>query len=466
MNKNIATTALILFIEGLVSLSYQMLYIRQIGTNIGNSVDIVSWIIGLFLIALALGYKKGGEFKGDYEEKLTSNLTKASFIALIGLSYIFIDLFFNLFGTIMSQYIAMIMYCIVIVVPATYFLGQTLPLMTNRNIGNTVSEISGNILFLSTIGSFLGAILTTNILLKYFGVAYTLMLVSVSLILLNYLLIRKNIKKLKNFIFLVMIIGISIINIHYEKQNFIKTNQYASYKSESLRSKKEHNKEMKVFRSNNSYSSLLYRDLKKGNDFNTVGYINSINDFLFKDNGFKGKEILVIGAGGFVMSYGIENNHFTFVDIDPQIKEIAEKSFLQKNINGDFIAMDGRGYVNSSQNQFDVVVSDAYSGARSIPESLTTHEYFKNLKRITKNDGWIILNVIASPMLNNNFSKNMNATIQEAIGPCYTKVSDFTKEMTNIIYLCKKADYEVYTDDKVNSNSEYFKATENKVITK
>lgn len=467
MNKNIVTTALILFIEGLVSLSYQMLYIRQIGTNIGNSVDIVSWIIGLFLIALAVGYKIGGTFKGNYEDKLCSNLTRASFIALIGLSYIFIDLFFNLFGILLGQYTAMILYCFVIVVPATYFLGQTLPLMTNRSVGNTVSEISGNILFLSTIGSFLGAVITTNILLRFLGVAYTLMLISISLVLLNYILIKERTKVLKNTLYLIFISGLSIININYEKNNFVTTNQYASYKSEILINKKDPNKEIKIFRSNNSYSSLLYKDTKTSPEFNTIGYIKMINDFLFVENNFKNKDILVIGAGGFVMSYGVKDNNFSFVDIDPQIKEIAEKSFLKRNINGKFIAMDGRGYVNSSKDKFDIVVSDAYSGARSIPESLTTYEYFKKLKNITKEDGWIILNIISSPSFSNTFSKNMNLTIQKALGSCYTKISDYSKEMTNIIYLCKNVSSEnIYTDDKVNSNSEYFKATENKMVIK
>lgn len=58
LDKNLALTALILFIEGLVSLSYQMLYIRQISPIVGSSVDVISWIIGIFLIALAIGYKK------------------------------------------------------------------------------------------------------------------------------------------------------------------------------------------------------------------------------------------------------------------------------------------------------------------------------------------------------------------------------------------------------------------------
>lgn len=465
LNKNTVIAATILFIEGLVSLSYQMLYIRQIGSNVGNSVDIVSWIIGIFLIALAVGYKTGGEYKGEYENKLSLNLIKASIIALIGLSYIFIEVFFKTVGNIIGYYYSMIVYCLLIVAPATYYLGQTLPLMTNKNIGESVSEISGNILFLSTIGSFLGAILTTNILLKYLGIAYTLLIISCLLISLNFVLNIDTKSKIKSFVCLVFLIGFSCVNIVYEKSNFIKTNQYANYKFEVFTNKQDDNKIIKIFRSNNSYSSLLFKDKELDTDFKTMGYIKSINEFLFGDLKLTNKDILVIGAGGFVLSYGITENRFTFVDIDPQIKDIAEKAFLKKDVNGRFIAMDGRGFVNNTNEKYDVVISDAYSGARSIPESLTTIEYFNKLKDSTKENGWIILNVIQSPKFENEYSKNISATLHHVFGMCLTKVSDFSKEMANVIYLCKNtSNGKVYTDDKVNSNSDYFKATENKVI--
>ena len=47
---------------------------------------------------------------------------------------------------------------------------------------------------------------------------------------------------------------------------------------------------------------------------------------------------LVLGAGGFTLSHREPNNRYTYVDIDPAIKGIAEQHFLRKAARGEFIA--------------------------------------------------------------------------------------------------------------------------------
>jgi hypothetical protein len=121
---------------------------------------------------------------------------------------------------------------------------------------------------------------------------------------------------------------ISILNFVYEKSVFIKTNQYANYEINKFTTKD--NNILKLFKSNNSYSSMLIKKEAEDSDFRTFGYIKEISDFMLVKKQFKSKDILVIGAGGFVLSYGVINNNFTFVDIDPQIKEIAEKNFFRE----------------------------------------------------------------------------------------------------------------------------------------
>jgi len=463
LDKNLALTALILFIEGLVSLSYQMLYIRQISPIVGSSVDVISWIIGIFLIALAIGYKKGGEFKGNHNNKIIFNIFLAAVIASADLSYVFVDLYFDNFGILVGYYSAMIIYCLIIVAPATYLLGQTLPLMTNRRIGESVSEISGNILFLSTIGSFLGAILTTNVFLKYFGVSITLFIVSFLLVSV-YFLFPKN--KENNFIVIIntiILIVICTTNIFYEKKEFVKTNQYANYKVEQF-TFKGREEIAKAFRSNNSYSSVLLKESAKNIDFKTMGYIKEITDFLFSKKSLKNQNVLVIGAGGFVLSYGILNNNFTFVDIDPQIQKIAEDNFLKKEINGKFISMDGRAYINVNKIKYDVIVSDAYSSSKSIPENLTSIQYFAKLKESLKDNGWAVINVIQSNDFHDEYSRNIKSTIEQIFPYCVTNVSDSVNEFTNVIYYCnnRKELKTIYSDNLNNSNSDYYKNNKNK----
>ncbi len=163
----------LLFVEGFVGLSYQMLYIRQMVPVIGSNIIIVSWIVGMFLLFLAIGYRQGGRFSGNVKNKLAKNFIIAGILSGIGLSNFFVSIFFNVFS-VFGHYYSLIMYSSLIVAPTAYLLGQTLPLITNHMPENIVSKVSGDVLFFSTIGSFLGAVLGTNILVHYLGVAETI----------------------------------------------------------------------------------------------------------------------------------------------------------------------------------------------------------------------------------------------------------------------------------------------------
>ncbi len=451
VKNNLIIAMLVLFVEGFVSLSFQMLYIRQLIPFVGNSVEVVSWIIGVFLIALAIGYKKGGEYTGDIRQKLIKNLYFSVLIAGIGLSFLFVELYFA--SGVFKSYNLMQIYCLLIVFPVTYFLGQTLPLITNIMKGDKVSQISGNVLFLSTIGSFIGAIITTNILLKNFGVSLT---IYINIILLMFLIFVLNISNIKNnllfksFEFIIILSFMYIINIPIEKENFVKTNQYANYKIIDNGAKR-------IFTSNKSYSSIL-EDEKK------YGYIKYLEEILFNNLKIEDKEILIIGAGGFVLSKDLENtkNRFTYVDIDPEIKNIAEKHFLKESINGEFIALDGRDYINSINKYFDVIVLDAYSANVAIPEHLASKEFLLSLKQKLNFGGILAINTIYKTNFSDEFSLKMNNTINSVFKNCFIVPINSQNEITNVEYICFNYDNnDIYTDDKNNANNDFYNLMKN-----
>lgn len=445
LNKNIFYVSIILFVEGFVSLAYQMLYIKQMTPYVGNSVEVVSWIVGVFLIALALGYKIGGKPVKSVEKALSKNFLIAAVMGGVCLSFLFVELIFNSFSKLIPPYYLMILYCFVIVAPTTFVLGQTIPLMTNHIKGSTVSEISGNVLFLSTVGSFLGAIVTTNIILKYFGVSTTIV-VSASLLLLLNVLIAKN----KTFSLLFLVIGVvSLYNFNnkYENISYVATNQYASY--EVLRYEKA---KIRILRSNQANSSLLENEQK-------YGYIKLLDSVLFQNMKLKDKNILVIGAGGFVISKDVHDNKFTYVDIDPAVKDIAEKYFLGEKINGDFIAADGRAYINTTDKQYDVIMVDAFSSDKSIPEHLSSVEFFSKMKEKIVDKGLLVVNVIGRRDMSDSYTQNTYKTITRVFPYCFIQSSAYSSAVTNIQFICNnvKDIGKIYNDDRNNSNSDFGK---------
>ena len=260
-----------------------------------------------------------------------------------------------------------------------YFLGQTIPITMNLvkqeyNI-KIVGEIGGKVLFLSTIGSFFGSILTTLLLMEFFGVAVT---VFINFSLLIFLILTLSFDKEKilgtGFFLLLLISVVYLINVFFEQRYFIKTTNYANYNL-------EYNVAIPFGRTgnilyiNNASSSFL-DDYKRG-----FPYIEDIKKILFTDLKLHNKNILVIGAGGFTISAaGAHENNFDYLDIDAKIKKLVKNNFLP-NIIGNFIPEDARTYLQKKHKIYDVIISDVYSNANTIPPELLTIEYLATLAK-------------------------------------------------------------------------------------
>src|SRR3990167_1675302 len=86
---------LIIFLEGFISISVEILTIRQMVPVVGNSVIVTSLIIGIFLLFLAIGYYRGGFYRENYTKILQRNFLLSAVFLGLGLSYFFIRIFFN-----------------------------------------------------------------------------------------------------------------------------------------------------------------------------------------------------------------------------------------------------------------------------------------------------------------------------------------------------------------------------------
>jgi spermidine synthase len=447
----------LILLEGFVSVSLEILTIRQMIPFSGSSVIVTSIIIGIFLLFLAIGYRRGGFYTENYRTALLKNFTKAIVWIGFGMSQFFIYLFFILVEKYLSTdtLINLTLYLLVITAPIIYILGQTLPITTNlfqkeKNIG----AISGKALYLSTVGSFFGAVLTSLLLLNYLGVAWA---VFINVCLLAGLVVLLQDRKNINY-FNLLIVGIVLLfayqlNILIEKNFFIHTNNYANYQVVPDYRYKE-NSHSKALVINNSLSSILTDKLEG------AAYIETIKRILFDELKLKNKEILILGAGGFTLSAAsTHQNHFTYVDIDPHIYTLVKQHYLA-NIHGDFFAEDARQYVKKFQNFYDVIVSDAYSNRMAVPAHLLTKEHFGNIRRALKNDGFAIFNIITSPSFNNDFSIHTDNTIHSVFPRCMKIPESYKDELTNIIYVCKKHandfDHTIYTDDLNRSTLDTF----------
>lgn len=129
---------LIAILEGIVSLGIEVTAFRQISPFYGSSLEVTTLILSVFLIALAVGYKKGGEYKKDTDAstRLRKNFIIVLATAPIFLSYTVMSLIFQIDG----GYIILFLWIFLGVALPIYFLGQTLPILSSLSNFSTHSK--------------------------------------------------------------------------------------------------------------------------------------------------------------------------------------------------------------------------------------------------------------------------------------------------------------------------------------
>jgi spermidine synthase len=181
-------------------------------------------------------------------------------------------------------------------------------------------------------------------------------------------------------------------------------------------------------------------------------YVRHLRGILLDDLRFSEREILVLGAGGFTLSHREPLNRYTYVDIDPAIRAIAERDFLHEPVRGEFIATDARRFVIDTTRRFDAIVVDVYSSRTSIPGHLVTREFWRDTKHALKPGGVMLANLILDGRLASPYARNLLATIESAYGRCAVEVLDKSALTSNVIVTCFAGEggeaTKVYVDER------------------
>ncbi len=469
--KKVIFLYFIIFLEGYVVLSAELLSIRQITPFVGNGTDTVSIIIAAILMPLAIGYYAGGQFnisqKGKerktVRKKLLSNIFIATIFFTFGLSYLFIGIFFETLSGLgfQNRLLTTTIYALVFLVVPVFLLAQTIPLVSHFFNKEKLSQITGKMLFFSTVGSFMGAIFSTLVLMAYIGVHHTTSITIGCLVLLFILLSPKKINE-----HTIIIISIFTVSLFFNSDkamqllHIVENNQYNTIRI------LEGKKGIKILSLNNNNSSAYKISPSTQNKKETFGYVKYINKNFIAPIQLNGpaRSILVIGTGGFTIGLDDQKNEYTFIDIDSSLKEVSEKYFLKQKLgkNKHFEPAPARGYLNhiaQTQKKFDLIIIDVFLGTGTLPEHLITKEFFQNIKNASKENGIIISNFIASINFNNLFSINLDNTLRsvfphitrQIIPKKYNGWSKDTGNENNILYIYhnkKNQEDGIYTDNK------------------
>jgi len=429
----------IVFVEGFSSLGAEVIALRRLVPHVGSSIVVTAPTIGFFLLALALGYAAGARVDADYRTVVARNFLISAALAGVGLAGVTVDwLFVHLQPALMAYFV----FIGGILCPLAWLLGQTVPILTNLMKSTRTGEASGMALYWSTLGSFLGSLSLSLLVMQWLGVSAAVLACSLLLVAGTLLLGGR---QLKMALFCASTAAAAIaFNLHHE---VTADTAYAEYivGPAALPGQKD----PRAFWVNKSTASLI----DDSEPPNYTRYIKRLRQILLDELAFRERDILVLGAGGFTLSHREPMNRYTYVDIDPAIKGIAEQHFLREPARGEFIADDARRFVATSDRRFDAVVVDVYSSHTSIPSHLVTREFWAGTRRVLKPDGVLLANLILDGKLETPYARNLLATIDSVFGRCAVDVLHKAESLSNVVVTCfassrPAATGNIYLDEK------------------
>ncbi|MBR3930381.1 MAG: fused MFS/spermidine synthase [Alphaproteobacteria bacterium] len=395
----------LIFLNGYVSLSLELVVLRQLSFFVGSSAVITSIIMAIFLGFMSLGYFIG-ESPRISNARIRNILYRGflfiSLLSVFAASFPLIESYFSLFyiGGIESGVVQTFLYSLIFLSVGPFLFGLHTTLLS-RLLHCNNTHCTGSIMAWDTIGSVFGSLITTLLLMPFLGVNYTVILITVLSVFATLVIHRRT------WIWIVCILTV-ILSV-YINSNWYQLHHYGILVNNA-------NSTISVVQGTNS--RILYMNglpmsmyaVSSGTGANYINYLNRLYiDTLPTDRIYR---ILVLGAGGFTLGLDDTRNDYTFVDIERTLKDVSEKYFLGRPLspNKRFVIDDASQFLKNTPDQYDFILLDVYSNSYQVPESLITAQFMNRLKSRVAPNGIIAMNMIVRPEFGDTYSRVFDNT--------------------------------------------------------
>lgn len=375
------------FLIGATTLVVEILGTRTLGPFYGSTVFVWSSLISVTMLGLALGYMISGVIADRWPNLRFLYIYVASLGVLLllvpKLQYsvlLMTDRFGMRFGPLVA---AAILYLLIFII-----CGLVAPLAVKLLLKDTsqTGHIAGRIYALGTAGSLFGGLLAGFYLLPLVAISKLFMYLGLAMIGwagVGFLLIGSKNFKNKFFIGLILIILFGTTLMFSQKENSV-----FAYHAQSFYG------DIKIGKSG-PMDCLFVNGLtqtcltaKRTTDALYIQQIKKIVDEKQPQN------ILLIGlAGGSVLTVLPDDISITAVELDPEVVRVSKEFgiFPEKNVN--IIYDDGRHFLETSREKFDLIIIDVALGS-SLPPFMFTVEAFGAMQARLDNDGILFLNTM------------------------------------------------------------------------
>ena len=392
---------IVVFMCGAIVMIFELAGSRILGPYLGTSLFVWTSVIGVILGSLSIGYHYGGKIADNNPHIKT--LTTIILCAAVGiLLTLYIKGFLLMFiqNTFTDIRISSIISSIILFSPTSIALGMVSPYAAKLRLSDLATSgiTMGNLYAISTTGSIVGTFLAGFYFIPQFGTNLLLIILSLLLLITSLLLSYHSHRRIIMFFFVLSlcnIIGLNWIEAFFQKAGFVDIdtayNRVWIYTTHDDTS----NEDIRTLSINNELSSAMF--------LNKDDLVFDYTKFYHLARHFHPDFSTALMFGGAGYSYPKEflttypQATIDVVEIDPQITEIARSYFrLTDHPHLRIMHQDGRVFLNTSHNTYDVIFGDAFSSQFTLPYHMTTREAVQHTYDMLNDDGVAIINIVSS----------------------------------------------------------------------
>ncbi len=394
------------FTSGLTIMAVEISAARLIAPYFGTSTFVWTNIIGVIMIALAIGYYLGGKLADQKPQlKLLLKIILIACLILLLIPFVTkplveaISLVLLLLksASLLIFFGSLLLVSILFILPII-LLGAVSPFIIKlmSEIDPHVGKDAGLVFSVSTFGSIFGTFLPILFFIPYLGTRKTIIMFS---LLLLFIVLLGFLKRKWLLVFFVL-----LLPLLFMKMPAIKVTEGAVYEDESayqyIQVVDEDN--LRFLKMNEGYGISSVLNLAKDNVL-TGYYYDFYNLLPYLSGNNKEQDVLILGLAGGIISTQLD--HFfgqdydleiDGVEIDKKVIEVAKKYFNLENPSLTVHNFDGRNFLAYTDKKYDYIIIDVYSNQLYISFHLTTKEFFQLAKKHLKKNGIVAMNVNAA----------------------------------------------------------------------
>lgn len=443
IDLNARRAEIAVFTSGVTSMGLEVLAGRIIAPVYGNSVYTWGGVLGVFMLALAAGYWIGGNRAEEHAS--ASSLTKVMAYSVVSIGVVAaLDQQIVEASTLvpLPAIYAPIVPLLVLFGPPTFILGFISPYGAELTKAESTGEASGRVYSLGTIGSIVGAFVTTYALIPYFSVLWIEVMMAVVLIVVAVLISFP--PKTRTAVHMLIAILVMGAAIGY-------TPPAASASGEVVYETQTPYQHLKITDDdgvrtmylNDHPQSAMYLNNETQYVFDYARYAHLSH--LYRQNASLDR-VLVIGAAGYSIPkrYLEEYPNITVdvVDIDREVVEAGKKYFnVSESDRLNTHVADARRYLRNTNKTYDAIILDAFQ-KDSVPFHLTTVEFMQLMSEHLDSQGVLIQNMItAAEGPRSQFARSEFETAQQVFPSAELyPVSDNPHSVQNVLLVATKGE--------------------------